>query len=474
MVVLWILSSLAVVVVLTLGAQRLGRMVKQHRHSAAIDPSGRTFPDGFIWFTGEDAYQHEGGNRNNDWARMEESPDTPVPGGERNEMAADFFRRYEEDFDVVQRDGHQAHRIGVEWSRIEPERGRYDEAALATYQAMLESLRRRGLQTFFNIWHFTLPLWAADDGGFESERVMADWQRLVRMLARRFGPMVDFWSTMIDSQIYALRGYGVGEIPPRVRDMKRALWMYEALVRAHAHAYRIIKDETEDAPVGQIYFFDIYESAGGPLDAFITRRLDSIFNWAYLGALRTGRLSVSVPGGPSLRTEIPEAAGTLDWLGVNYYRRQIISVDLKASGGVRQETLPGVPTTDMGWEIYPEGLFLVLERLSRRYPELPLYITESGLADADDSRRPRYITDHLAWVHEAISRGVPVRGFSYWSLTDNWEWIEGSGPKFGLYAVDLATGARTPRPSARLFSWITRNNRLPDFGQMDTILTGGE
>ena len=465
-----IVAALALLTATLVALKLIADRTTRHLPSRPVAWAGRVFPEGFVWFTGEDAYQHEGGNRNNDWAAMEASVQSPVPHGERNEMAADFFRRYEEDFDRITRAGHQAHRLGVEWSRIEPERGRYDEAALAVYGRMLESLRGRGVKIFLNVWHFTLPLWASDLGGWENDEVMDEWRRLVRTLARRFGRVVDFWSTMIDAQIYALRGYLVGDIPPRVHERNRAMRVYATLVRTHAEAYHIIKEETDDAPVGQIYFFDWYEPKGSFPDTLVCRGLDRVFNTAYLDALWTGRLDIDAPGAPRVREHHPRAQGTLDWLGVNYYRRQIVGFDPKADGMVRQETRPDAPTTDMGWEIYPEGIYLLLKRLAARYPGLPLYIAENGLADAADTRRPRFILDHLAWVHEAIAAGVPVRGYAYWSLTDNWEWTEGYGPKFGLYEVDRETGARRERPSARLYRWIVRRNALPHADALERIL----
>lgn len=241
---------------------------------------------------------------------------------------------------------------------------------------------------------------------------------------------------------------------------------------SHAKAYGIIKEETDDAPVGQIYFFDCYEPRGVFPDTLVCRQLDRVFNTAYLDALWTGHLDINVMGASSVHEQYPDAAGTLDWLGVNYYRRQIVSFDLTAKGFVRQETPPGAPTTDMGWEIYPEGLYNLLDRLAHRYPDLPLYITENGLADETDAVRPRFILDHLAWLHEAIEHDVPVRGYAYWSLTDNWEWTDGYGPKFGLYEVDRHTGERRERPSARLYRWITRTNALPPASLVSAILSG--
>lgn len=428
---------------------------------------GAVFPAGFLWGAGEDAYQHEGSSFNNDWSRWERSTPAPIDRGARHERGADFWNRWREDFALAAQDGHNAHRIGLEWSRIEPSRGVYDQQALGRYRDMLRTMKEQHrFTTFVNLWHFTLPLWAADDGGFENPRLMERWEAYVKVCAAALGPFVDYWSTMIDSQIYALTAYMIGEIPPCVSDAKRAKEVYRAMIDTHARAYRVLKATTKapdgtDARVGQIYFFFDVFRRGFLVDAIIGRTFEGIFNWALLDALVTGHVNLFLPPVHRISEVDPSFANTLDWIGVNYFTRAVSAFSPLSPGYVSGARQTPWTTSDLDWEIYPEGIYRTLTRVQRRYPGIPLVVTECGIADADDSRRPRFIVDHLAWVHRAIDEGVDVRGFFYWSLTDNWEWKRGPWPRFGLYQVDDVTGERRQRASARLFAAIARSNALP-------------
>ncbi len=443
--------------------------LKSPAKSKAIQTDGQVFPEGFLWSTGEDPYQHEGGNTNTDWHRWEQQIPSPIANGDTCGACIDFYNRYEEDFSLAKADGQNAHRIGIEWSRVEPEPGIYDEEAWEHYGQMLQSLQDKGFTIFLNLWHFTLPVWASDMGGFESDQVLQRWEAYVQQCARRFGKQVHYWSTMIDAQIYALAGYATDRIPPCVNDMERGIRMYRTLIHAHGKAYKILKKEAEvpeDAPnksasVGMIYFFYHYEPKGVLLDRLVYKQMDRIFNWNMLDALYSGTIDINVLFGPTVREHNKDFADSLDWIGVNYYTRQLISFNPLKPGFINYTDVKKYETTDMDWEIYPEGLYRLCKKLEKRYPGVPLFIAESGLADESDRKRPQFILDHLAWVHKLIEENCPVFGFTYWSITDNWEWAEGFWPKFGLYEVNRETFERRPRKSATLFRFIATNNRLP-------------
>ncbi len=456
--------------------------LRVHPSSERIPIAGQRFPKGFLWSTGEDAYQHEGGNLNNDWARWEAQSPSPIDNGDRCGRAVDFYNRYMHDFELAARDHQNAHRIGIEWSRVEPRMGEYDEKAWRRYEEMLRSMKKRGFVSFFNIWHFTLPLWAVELGGWESDEVMARWEAFVRECALRLGPYVDYWSTMIDAQIYALAGYGTGEIPPNIKDMKRAVRVYVRLIHAHAKAYHIIKKHAsldgkgaKRVPkIGMIYFFFHYDRKGVLIDRMIQRQIDRIFNWNLLDAIHTGRIDINVMLGPSLKMEDEELKGTLDWIGVNYYTREIVSFNPLKPGMVERTVYKRYPASDMGWEIYPEGLYHICREIVRRYKGVPIMIAENGIADSKDDRRPQFILDHLAWAHRMIQEGMPVFGYTYWSLTDNWEWAKGFRPRFGLYRVNRETLERVETNSARLYRFIAKNNRLPDSAEQKSLLPGSQ
>lgn len=439
----------------------LPRFIRRPKTPAAIKPWGARFPEGFLWGSGEDAYQHEGGNIHSDWYEWEKSEPRPFKDGSVSGDCSDFYRRYEFDFGLAQKDGHNSHRIGIEWGRVEPEEGQYDEEVFNHYLKMLSSLKEKGFTVFLNLWHFTLPAWAAAKGGWLNRDVFLRWESYVRECAKRFCGFTDYWSTMIDAQIYVLRGWFLGDIPPLKKDKKEGIKVLERLLDAHALAYRIIKDLDPSSRVGMIYFFALYESAGNLLDNFVCGQLDRLFNWTIPDALISGVLDVRIAGEPRLKTVNDKWNNTLDWLGVNYYYRQIVYFSPGTVGFVKMVHGPGRLKSDMGWELYPEGLYKLCKNLSRRYPGLPLLVTESGMADASDKIRPVMILSHLAWLARLISEGFPVYGYAYWSLTDNLEWTEGFEPKFGLYRIDRNSQDRIETDSARLFSFIAKNNRLP-------------
>ena len=438
--------------------------------SKQLEKPGASFPEGFLWGSGEDAYQHEGNSTNNDWHAWENEVPSPIDAGDKLGSGTDFWNRYKGDFQLAADDFHTTHRIGVEWSRIEPERGVYDEDAIAVYVDMLKTMKEEhGFVTFLNLWHFTLPMWAVDAGGWENEEMMMErWEAFVTLCAQRFAPYVDYWSTMIDSQIYPLTGYMIGEIPPCQKDQKRALEVYRILVKAHGVAYHLIKEhgvrkgDAEFVPqVGQIYFFFDFHRRGFIVDAVVRKLFRDIFNWGFLDGITKGKLNLFVPF-DRMKADIPEAKDTLDWLGVNYFTRAVVSFDPFEPGLVSRRRQTQYTTSDMDWEIFPEGIYLTLKRIKKRYGDIPLFITECGLADVDDSRRPRFVVDHLAWVKKAIDDGVDVRGFFHWSLTDNWEWQRGHWPRFGMYRVDYETKERTRTETAALFAKIAKDNALPE------------
>lgn len=438
---------------------------KRLKESKSIFLNPDSFPKDFLWGTGEDAYQHEGSNYHNDWAEWE-GRTKPFKDGENGcaGRASDFWNKWQEDFNLAKNDGQNVHRIGIEWSRIEPDEGKFDREAIEQYKAMLKDLKAKGMTTFVNLWHFTLPIWISKKGGFETNNIFPFWERYVKLCAEEFGPFTDFFSTMIDSQIYALRGYFVGEIPPNKIDSALGLKVYKHLAIAHVIAYETLKKhapQKEKTQVGIIYFFTLYEKGKTPLDSFVHKQMDNLFNWDFLDSLYSGSIDLRVFGNKRIKKIIHTHKNTIDWLGINYYTRELLSFSTKAPGLLKRTTLSSAPLTDMRWEIYPEGMYKIIKILEKRYPKVPFYITENGLADATDTKRPRFIVDYISYLKKALDTGSDVRGYFFWSLTDNLEWTDGYWPKFGLYQVDRTTYARTETRSARVFRFIAKNNRLP-------------
>ena len=391
---------------------------------------GRDFPDGFLWVASTAAHQVEGGNVGNDWWAWEHAPVTTAV--ESSGDAIDQWHRYDSDFALLASLGHTAHRLSLEWSRIEPAEGEVSRAALAHYRRVLESLRAHGLESFVTLHHFTLPRWLSESGGWLRRDAVALFERFCARVASELGDLVDFACTVNEPQIVALFGYRLGYHPPGLRHP--GLWRRATEQLAHAH----------HAAVGAL----------APLPAGVCLQLP---------ALEPAR-----PGDPACEAATQELRDVMvepfvtnpagAFVGVQYYTR--MRVDPAFADGFAPAP-PGAPLTEMGWELHPPGLREALDTAARA--GLPLVVTENGVATDDDARRVAYLRDHLAVVRDALADGLDVRGYLTWSAFDNFEWAEGFRPRFGLVGIDFEDDlARTPRPSAHAFARVAASGRLAD------------
>jgi beta-glucosidase len=399
----------------------------------------RDFPEGFLFGSSTAAHQVEGGNVGNDWWAWEHAPHTSCvePSGD----AIDQWHRYEEDFALLAELGQNAHRLSLEWSRIEPAPGEYSGAALAHYRRMLGTLQEHGLTAFVTLHHFTLPRWLAERGGWLAPDAVERFSRYVELVAARLGDLMPFACTINEPQIVALIGYRDGWFPPGIRNP--GLWkkVTRRLIAAHEAAVAAVKSGVGDPQAGVCLQLPAFEPArpGDPACEAACAELVEEMEDIYIDGL----------------------AG--DWAGVQYYTRQ--RVDPAVSGGFAPAP-DGAPLTLMGWEIHPEGLHRAIASAARA--GLPVYVTENGIATPDDAQRIAYIGEHLAQVARAIADGIDVRGFHYWSSFDNFEWAEGYRPTFGLIGIDRADGLRrVVRPSAHAYGAVARSGRL------DALATAG-
>ncbi|MGQ0570755.1 MAG: glycoside hydrolase family 1 protein [Armatimonadota bacterium] len=417
------------------------------------------FPDTFRWGTATSAYQVEGNNTASDWWLWEQQSGR-ILNGDRSGLACDWWRNAERDFDLMVGLHQNAARISIEWGRLEPREGRWDDAAEGRYVMMLRGLRDRGIEPLVTLNHFTLPQWVAERGGWLWDGIVPAFAAYVARFVRAAVPLVDFWITLNEPVGHLINAYLLDTFAPGRRSPPALVRAVIQSLKAHAAGYRAIHQHQPNARVGVAAYLRAVAPADprSHFDRWFAHQFDQITNWMYLSALATGRLAG--PWGITVR--VPEAAGTMDYLGLNYYTRSCVEFDLRRPGRwfVRDEPPAGAVISDGGYsEIYPDGLLAVLKRASRF--NLPIYITENGLPDADDDLRPGFIVEHLRRVAQAIEEGIPVRGYYHWSIVDNFEWTEGWNLRFGLYDLDPSTQVRTPRPSAELYGEISRHNALP-------------
>jgi beta-glucosidase len=425
-------------------------------------PEPLRFPAGFLWGTATAAHQVEGWNTNS-WSDWEQQPGR-IFNGDRSGAACGWWRDAEGDFERMAELGCTLHRMSVEWSRIEPEEGLFDEGALARYRELLQGLRRRGIEPMVTLHHFTNPRWLEARGGWLYAATPQLFARYAERVVGALGDLCQLWCTLNEPTVYIANGFVRGVWPPgrtRPADVPRVL---SAMLRGHALAAAAIRRAGPGGQIGVAHHLRPFDPASPRLNDMLGARwLDYIFNEMTLRALDTGLLAPPV----GVWERVPGLARSCDFVGVNYYTRELVAADSRVPGElfVRHFIAPGRPHSDITvegtpfGEIYPNGLERVLRRVARY--RLPIYITELGVPDQDDDIRPRFMLGHLAALRRAMDAGADVRGLCWWTLVDNFEWAEGWGLRFGLYALDERTGERRPRRSAGLFAAIAHANAIP-------------
>ncbi len=415
------------------------------------------FPRGFLWGTATAAHQVEGNNVNNQWWKWEQEGHTNGVSG----RACDWWGgRWREDFDRAAEGGQNAHRLSVEWSRIQPAPDRWDEEALERYRTMLRGLHERGMIPLVTLHHFTDPLWLSERGGWETEEVVLLFERFVRKTVEALKEYCTLWCTINEPNVYALSGYANGAFPPGVHDVRRAIRVEVNMVRAHAAAYHAIHALQKEARVGYALHYRpmVARRAWSPLDRLMRRIRYEGVNLAFPSAIRRGLLR-----SPLGSVRVPEARGTQDYLGLNYYSVDTVSFNLHN----RRElfTHSAYPEdADFSDNRFianiPAGLYDSIRWAVHFHPNTPILITENGVECADDHLRPRYMAQHIHQLWRAVNFNHPVKGYFHWTLVDNFEWERGWTQRFGLWALEVETQRRNKRPSADMYAAICKENAL--------------
>ncbi len=407
-------------------------------------------PSGFLWGAATAAHQIEGGNVFNDWARFE-AIEGNIADGLPSGTAVDHWNRVAEDTGLLTALGANAYRFSIEWSRLEPREGEWDPGAWAHYEEEVELLLQAGVTPMVTLLHFTLPVWLADRGGLAAPDFADRFERFATEAVRRLGNEVTYWCTVNEPNVQMYQGYVDGVWPPGLDDTEQAAAAFAGALRGHARASAVIKNANPEAKVGaaiNLIVFDPARSWWLP-DWIAAREADRGFNWAFYDSVKRGAITFRIAGFPEIDEPVAALAGSVDFFGINYYRRNLVRFSPRAPGLVEIFPGPG-PLSELGVEIYPEGLLRLIRRGWDRYG-LPIIITENGVADSLNELRPDYLRSHVYAVSRAMEEGIPVEGYLHWSLTDNFEWAEGFGARFGLYRVDYETLERIPGPGTEEF-----------------------
>lgn len=409
------------------------------------------FPSRFLWGASTAAHQVEGDNHNqwsvwelenakakaaqasyhiaeyDSWDRVKtqaQDPDNYVSAG-----LADHYGRYSEDFDLLKQMNMNAFRFSIEWSRVEPQEGAWSAEAITHYTDYISELKRRGIEPVVTLFHFTLPVWFSEKGGFEKRANVKYFTRFAEKIISELGTSVRLIITINEPEVYATESYYHQNWPPAVHN--RYLWwrVVSNMAYAHCQAAKAIHR------LNRRYRVSIAKNSNFIYpgdDAWLSRWSAAVMQYAQDDYF------------------IKKVIKQCDFLGVNYYFSNRVY-------GYRIHN-PDQKMSDLHWDLHPGDIQYTLERLHQKY-NIPIIITENGLADAQDDQRQWWITQTLVGMQKAVASGVQLQGYLHWSLIDTFEWAYGKWPRFGLAEIDYSSGKRTLRPSAVWFGRVLKKIR---------------
>lgn len=419
-------------------------------------------PPDFLMGSATSGFQTEGGDRNNSWYTWCGTPGR-IKDGTSCYRADDHWNRYAEDIAIMKELNHDVYRMGVEWSRIEPEQGHFDQTAIEHYRNEIELLLMNGIKPLVTLHHFSNPNWLEQADGWANPQIVRYFTEYTRYVVNQLGDLVSDWVTINEPNVYLVCGYLQGIWPPGKTDFLLLFKILRSMIEAHISSYQEIhkiryeRDFKGDTLVGVAFHLLLFEAEGGLLkNKLPTRLCRYLFQDLFLDGFASGKMRFPLGFGG-----YPFGMGKyLDFLGVNYYTRNLIRfswnpMNLFGNLIVKENA----PVSDVGSEIYPEGIYDVCHSCYNKY-KLPIFITENGLCDADDTRRTRFIYNHLQQIVRLIGEGIPVKRYYHWSLLDNFELEQGECARYGLVANNFETQERTIRKSGRFYAEVCREKAV--------------
>ena len=440
-----------------------------------IDTQDIHFPESFAWGTATAAHQVEGNNTNNNWYQWEngvnENNQPRIHNGETSSLASDHWNRYPDDIRLMNDLGVNHYRFSIEWSKIEPERGNFNVAAIRHYRDLCDSLLKSNITPVVTLHHFTHPIWFENLGAFENKENIEYFIKYSEYVFNNLQDLVPIWCTINEPTVFVSQGYFNGIFPPGKKDPVLAATVLENLLNAHTKVYRHLKglpggSEAQIGLVKNIFQFDPLRR-WHILDWVFSNVLNDVFTNSSLDFLKKGSSTFSMPGMVKKEMNNPDAVGALDFIGLNYYSRMHVKGRPSLSEPFLFEKREGDIQTDMDYALYPEGFYKALHTISTLGK--PIYVTENGVADQGDSIRALFIKRYLYSLNRALKEGLNIRGYFYWTLMDNFEWAEGYKMKFGLYKVDFNTQERTLRKSSKLFIDMVKKRGADERGYLVSI-----
>ncbi len=441
------------------------------------------FPEAFVWGAATASYQIEGGVREGGrgesiWDRFSHTPGK-IQNGDTGDVACDHYHRYAEDVELMAELGLTAYRFSIAWPRIFPEgKGRINPQGLDFYNRLVDCLLEASIEPFATLYHWDLPQALQEEGGWANRDTVGYFADYTAAMSRELGDRIHHWITHNEPWVVAFLGHATGEHAPGLKDSATALQVAHHLLLSHGEAVPILREHGDaDTRVGiTLNLHPVHPASESQADEEAARRVDGNRNRWFLDPLFKGRYPEDMldwydDKAPNIRPgDLDRIAVPTDFLGVNYYFRDVVEAAPQEKHLQANSIKPqGAEYTEMGWEIYPEGLYELLMRLHREYQVSRLYVTENGAAFADelgadgqvhDPRRVKYLQEHFVQAHRAIQDGAPLAGYFVWTLLDNFEWAFGYSKRFGLIYVDYPTQERIVKESGRWYREVIAENRV--------------
>lgn len=422
-------------------------------------------PKDFLLGSATAATQIEGGDKNSNWYHW--GLKGKIANHESPIVAADHYNRVEEDIHLMKEMNHQIYRMSIEWSRIEPREGVWSKKGICHYQKEIKGLLEAGIKPLVTLHHFSHPQWFEDKGQWTNKDSVKYFLRFVKKVVTSLGHEVNEYCTINEPNVFANDTFMEGKYPPgKHGDVYSYFLASRNLIIAHLKAYKMIHQIRksmgyQDTLVGiamHVACFDI--NGNNPLTKLSKEFLDYSFHKLFLNGMVRGHLMFPIGTG------YPFGKGKFcDFIGINYYSRHLVHSSSNPAmlfGEVRvEDNLPCEKLNDLGWEIYPKGLYLVVKKIDKQY-QLPIYITENGIPDTKDSKRAKFIYDHFLQIQRLIEEGVDIKRYYHWSLLDNLEWNDGYAPRFGLVEVNYDTLERTIRKSGKFYGELCKHKAITE------------
>jgi len=422
------------------------------------------FDSEFMWGTATAAHQVEG-NCTNNWSEFEKNKklngEPNIKDNQFSGRACEHWERYKEDIKLIKNTGVSYYRFSIEWSKIQPELDIFDNDAIKHYSDMINILIDNKITPVLTLHHFTHPIWFDRIGGFEKEENIKLFVNFCKKVFLEYSNRVKYWCTINEPAVVATQGYFTGIFPPGKTNSQLSAIVLKNLLEAHVRVYRLLKDMNNgsDTRIGLVKNINQFDPMRrwNILDWFICYFTNQFFNYSSVNFIHTGKFKIKIPGLAWINHKNKNAINSIDFFGLNYYSHNHIKFKFSFREPFTLEFRKNDIKTDMPYTIYGEGIYRAIKRVSKL--NVPIIITENGIADTEDKNRELYINRYLYAVSKAIKDGYNVIGYYYWSLMDNFEWAFGYDMKFGLYSVNFKTQERKLRDGAKAFIRIVKNGK---------------